>query len=117
EGHSAYPSVGASAIFRAARLVTHLERIAEELQTDARALFDPPYTTLNVGIIRGGSAKNIIAGECRFTLEWRPVPGQSAERVLDSLRAAVEEEKRLDADFVCEINVLRLDEGMETAKD
>lgn len=117
EGHSAYPSVGASAIFRAARLVTHLERIAEELQTDARDSFDPPYTTLNVGIIGGGSAKNIIAGECRFTLEWRPVPGQSAERVLDSLRAAVEKEKRLDADFVCEINVLRLDEGMETASD
>lgn len=117
EGHSAYPSVGASAIFRAARLVTHLERIAEELRGDVRDSFDPPYTTLNVGIIRGGSAKNIIAGECRFTLEWRPVPGQSAERVLDSLREAVEEEKKLDADFVCEINVLRLDEGMETASD
>ncbi len=117
EGHSAYPSVGASAIFRAARLVTNLERIAEELKADARASFDPPYTTLNVGIIRGGSAKNIIAGECGFTLEWRPVPGQSAERVLDDLRAAVEDERKLDESFDCEIKVLRLDEGMETAAD
>ncbi|HEY0320643.1 MAG TPA: acetylornithine deacetylase [Pyrinomonadaceae bacterium] len=117
EGHSAYPSTGANAIFRAARLITHLERIALKLKEDARAGFDPPYTTLNVGLIQGGTAKNIIAGECRFTLEWRPMPGQSAERVLDYVREAVEEEKKLDADFACEINVLRLDEGMETSAD
>jgi acetylornithine deacetylase len=117
EGHSAYPSTGASAIFRAARLVARLERIAEKLKEDVRANFEPPYTTLNVGLIQGGTAKNIIAGECRFTLEWRPVPGQSAEHVLALLSEAVEEEKRLDADFVCEINPLRLDGGMETRAD
>jgi acetylornithine deacetylase len=117
EGHSAYPATGASAIFRAARLVSHLERIASRLKEDARESFDPPYTTLNVGLIRGGTAKNIIAGECHFTLEWRPVPGQSAERVLEHLREAVEEEKKLDEDFVCEIKVLRVDEGMETSPD
>ncbi|HKS28105.1 MAG TPA: acetylornithine deacetylase [Pyrinomonadaceae bacterium] len=117
EGHSAYPATGASAIFRAARLVTRLERIAEKLKEDARPAFEPPYTTLNVGLIQGGTAKNIIAGQCRFTLEWRPVPGQSARRVLELLSEAVEEEKRLDADFDCEVKPLRLDEGMETAAD
>ncbi|HEX8173521.1 MAG TPA: acetylornithine deacetylase [Pyrinomonadaceae bacterium] len=117
EGHSAYPATGASAIFRAGRLVTRLERIAEKLKEDGREAFEPPYTTLNVGLIQGGTAKNIIAGECRFTLEWRPVPGQSAERVLELLSEAVEEEKRVDADFACEVRPLRLDEGMETRAD
>jgi acetylornithine deacetylase len=117
EGHSAYPATGASAVFRAARLVSRLEKISEKLKEDAREAFDPPYTTLNVGVIHGGTAKNIIAGECRFTLEWRPVPGQGAERVLDYLRAAVEEERRLDADFACEIKVIRLDGGVETSAD
>src|SRR4029079_10724721 len=59
EGHSAYPSLGASAIYRAARLVAQIERLAEELKRDERAEFEPPYTTLNVGLIRGGTAKNI----------------------------------------------------------
>jgi acetylornithine deacetylase len=117
EGHSAYPALGASAIFRAARIVGHLEKIAEVLKEEPRQEFDPPYTTLNVGIINGGSAKNIIAGECRFTLEWRPVPGQSASRVLDLLRAAIEDERSRDADFDCEIDVLRIDDGMETSAD
>lgn len=115
EGHSAYPALGASAIFRAARIVSHLEKISEALKEERREEFDPPYTTLNVGIIKGGSAKNIIAGECRFTLEWRPVPGQSASRVLDLLRAAILDESSRDADFDCEIDVHRIDDGMETS--
>ena len=118
EGHSAYPALGASAIFRAARLVARLERVAEELrERDRQEAFEPPYTTLNVGLIKGGTAKNIIAGLCSFTLEWRPVPGQKAEYVLGLLRAAVEEERARDADFDCEIEVIRTDEGMETRAD
>jgi acetylornithine deacetylase len=117
EGHSAYPSLGASAIFRAARLVARIEKIAEELKNDQRVLFDPPYTTLNVGLITGGTAKNIIAGVCRFTLEWRPVPGQSAEHLLNLVRAAIEDESSHDEDFACAVNLIRLDEGMETRAD
>ncbi|HEX8710151.1 MAG TPA: acetylornithine deacetylase, partial [Pyrinomonadaceae bacterium] len=71
EGHSAYPALGASAIFRAARLVKRIEELAGELKADVSEAFEPPHTTLNVGLIEGGTAKNIIAGECRFTLEWR----------------------------------------------
>jgi acetylornithine deacetylase len=117
EGHSAYPSIGASAIFRAARLVAELERIAEKLKEDKREEFDPPYTTLNVGLIQGGTAKNIIAGECRFTLEWRPVPGQKASFVVDQLRETVEGQTLLDPEFECEITTSRLDEATETPAD
>lgn len=117
EGHSAYPSLGASAVFRAARLVSRIERISEDLQAQQISSFDPPYTTLNVGIINGGTAKNIIAGECRFTLEWRPVPGQTARHVLDLLERAIQEERAADDDYECEVKVIRLDDGMETAAD
>lgn len=117
EGHSAYPALGASAIFKAARLVNRIEEIAAELMTETLAAFEPPYTTLNVGLIQGGTAKNIIAGECRFTLEWRPLPGQAAADVIERVKRAIENEKSLDADFVCELKVIRLDEGMETRAD
>jgi acetylornithine deacetylase len=117
EGHSAYPALGASAIFRAARLVSRIEKIAEDLKRDTLAAFEPPFTTLNVGLIRGGTAKNIIAGECRFTLEWRPLPGQAAMYLLDLINAAIEDESARDADFDCSIEVIRLDGGMETAED
>jgi acetylornithine deacetylase len=117
EGHSAYPALGASAIYRAARLVARIEKIAEELKQERRTEFDPPYTTLNVGLINGGTAKNIIAGVCRFTLEWRPVPGQSAEHLLSLIRSAIDDERARDEDFACTLNVIRLDNGMETRAD
>jgi acetylornithine deacetylase len=117
EGHSAYPALGASAIFRAARLIARIERVAEELQAERHDAFEPPYTTLNVGVINGGTAKNIIAGECRFTLEWRPIPGQAATRVPELIQKEIESLRAAEADFDCRVEILRLDEASETRAD
>ena len=117
EAHSAYPALGASAVFRAARLINRLESIAAQLRSDQHPAFDPPYTTLNVGLIRGGSAKNVLAGECRFTLEWRPIPTQPSEHLLNLFKAAIEEETQADPDFQCEVDANRQDTGFETAPD
>ena len=117
EAHSAYPALGASAIFRAARLIERIERVAERLKENRHAAFDPPHTTLNVGLIEGGTAKNIIAGECRFTLEWRPVPGQRAAHAVDLIKSEVERLRAEEPDFDCRIEVIRLDESIETPAD
>jgi acetylornithine deacetylase len=117
EAHSAYPQIGASAIFRAARLIERIEQIAEELKQDQRADFDPPYTTMNVGLIEGGTAKNVIAGECRFTLEWRTIPRQESDYALNFVRQAAADLHQQDADFVCEIEAARADESFETRAD
>ncbi len=117
EAHSAYPALGASAVFRAARLINRLEAIAAQLKEDQHTAFDPPYTTLNIGLIHGGSAKNVLAGECRFTLEWRPIPTQSSEHVLKLFTNAIEVERETDPDIDCEIDASRQDTGFETAPD
>ncbi|MDQ3908740.1 MAG: acetylornithine deacetylase, partial [Acidobacteriota bacterium] len=90
EGHSAYPALGASAIYRAARLIGRIEQVAKRLEAERHEAFDPPFTTVNVGRVEGGTAKNIIAGSCRFTLEWRPVPGQAASRAVEIIKAEAE---------------------------
>jgi len=117
EAHSAYPQIGASAIFRAARLIERIERIAEQLQSDQHKDFDPPYTTINVGIIKGGSAKNVVPGECGFTLEWRTIPGQESDFALNAVRKEVEHLRSADPDFECEIDAVRADDSFETAAD
>jgi acetylornithine deacetylase len=117
EAHSAYPALGASAVFRAARLINRLESIAVQLKQDQHEAFDPPFTTLNVGLIQGGSAKNVLAGECRFTLEWRPIPTQASNHLLELFKRAIEEEKQADPDFECKVDASRADSGFETAGD
>ena len=117
EAHSAYPALGASAIVGAARLVSRLDEIAQQLKSEEHAEFEPSYTTLNVGLIRGGTAKNIIPGECRLTLEWRPVPNQASNHVLDLVSDAIEEEKKQNSTFEVEVKLERSDSGFETDAD
>ncbi|PYS68590.1 MAG: acetylornithine deacetylase [Acidobacteria bacterium] len=117
EAHSAYPALGVSAVFRAARLIARLELLGDKLKIDNHEGFNPPYTTFNVGLIKGGTAKNVIAGECRFTLEWRPVPNQKPTRFLELLNQAIEKEKESDPDFECEVNSGRNDSGFETSPE
>lgn len=117
EAHSAYPQLGASAIFRAARLIEKIESIGEELKHERHDGFDPPHTTVNVGLINGGSAKNIIPGECRFTLEWRTIPGQRSDQVLHLVRRAADDLRNHDTDFECDIAADRADDSFETRAD
>ena len=117
EAHSAYPAFGVSAIMHASHMLARVEEIAKRLQDEKHSAFDPPYTTLNIGVIRGGTAKNVIPGECRMTLEWRPIPGQRSERVLELLGEAVDELRSQDSQLDCEIIPARADVGFETAPD
>ncbi len=109
EAHSAFPARGRSAIFDAARVVTALEGVAKKLEARKNRAFDPPYTTLNVGLIQGGTAKNIVAGECRITVEWRPVPGQAGDWAEELIREALEGLRGIDA----RLNVKRLDPAFD----
>jgi acetylornithine deacetylase len=115
ESHSAYPSLGTSAVFGAARLIARLEKIAEQLRSETHSDFDPSYTTLNVGVVHGGTAKNVVAGLCSFTLEWRPIPGQPPARLLDLLNVAIAEETAADQNLVFAVDAARADQGFETS--
>ena len=47
--------------------------------------FDPPFSTLSVGTVAGGEARNIIAGDCRIDWEIRALPGESPHHIYDSV--------------------------------
>ncbi|HKQ94497.1 MAG TPA: acetylornithine deacetylase [Aestuariivirgaceae bacterium] len=83
EAHSSAPQQGVNAIMVAARLLGELDVIDSEKReaADPASPFDPPYTTVHVGVIAGGTAKNIVAGHCRFVWETRLVPGEDPEAV------------------------------------
>ncbi len=115
EGHSAYPDTGASAVFRAARLLARLEAYSQNaLRQTVDSSFVPAFSTLNVGMINGGKAKNVIAGHCQFTLEWRPLPGQPTDEVLRALEGIIAQLKTEEPGFHAVIKPLRLDRGFAT---
>jgi acetylornithine deacetylase len=74
--HSSMAHIGVNAITYAMRLIGELERIECELKNTSRnARFDPPYATLQVTKIEGGTATNIVPHACRFSFDVRSVPG------------------------------------------
>jgi acetylornithine deacetylase len=93
DGHSNAPRRGANAIVYMGRLIGRLERLAEELRAEGTGVlppgleFDPPWTTLNLGRINGGTAMNIIARTCTLDWEFRPPPGVDAA----AIRARIED--------------------------
>ncbi|MEM6988082.1 MAG: acetylornithine deacetylase, partial [Pseudomonadota bacterium] len=89
EVHSSLVHTGVSAIMVAAKLIDwHSERMAENrAAADPNSPYTPPWTTLHVGIINGGTAGNITARDCHFTTDIRLVPGESADDWLSRYRA------------------------------
>jgi acetylornithine deacetylase len=74
-GHSSAPHKGVSAVEFAARYVNKLIELREKLKNRApkNSIFDPPYSTLQIGGIFGGIAHNVIADKCKVNWETRPV--------------------------------------------
>ncbi|MFF7710988.1 acetylornithine deacetylase [Pseudomonas sp. NPDC007930] len=87
--HSAYAPYGVNAIEYAARLIGKLGEIGSVLRRvehhDTR--FDPPFSTVQTGVIHGGRALNIVPAECTFDFEVRALPGFDAGSVAEQLQA------------------------------
>ncbi|WP_201835648.1 acetylornithine deacetylase [Microvirga zambiensis] len=93
EAHSSKPYLGASAVMTAAELVTELNQIADEMMSrgDTSGRFDPPYTTVHVGTIAGGTARNILSKSCSFHWEFRGLPSLDPQEIPARLDRFVEE--------------------------
>jgi acetylornithine deacetylase len=94
EGHGSQPDKGVNAIEYAARYIARMLDLGEQMKQRAPAVsrFDPPWTTLQVGRIDGGKARNVIAGHCTVEWEMRPINLADANYAKSDLRGYVESE-------------------------
>ena len=74
--HSSLVHQGVNAITAAAKTIGFIDRVAERIREEGPfdQQFDPPFTTLHCGVIKGGTVNNIIPEECRFDFEIRNLP-------------------------------------------
>ena len=94
EVHSSDPFRGVSAISAASKLIAKIEEIGARFAANPipGSPFDPPFCTLNVGIIEGGAARNATAGWCNFDWEFRPMPGEDGSLVVEEIQAYADKE-------------------------
>lgn len=94
EAHSSQTHRGVSAVMTAARLIHFIDGMARECAERARpeSGFAPPYTTIHVGMVKGGTAPNIISRECRFFWDLRNMPDESPDTYLERFTAYCRDE-------------------------
>ncbi|MCB1453122.1 MAG: M20/M25/M40 family metallo-hydrolase, partial [Rhizobiaceae bacterium] len=92
EGHGSQPDLGVNAVEYAVRYIGKLLDIGEHLKGRAppQSRFDPPWTTIQVGRIAGGAARNVIAGRCEVEWEMRPVQDTDISFVKSDIEAYVD---------------------------
>ena len=88
EAHSALTPQGVNAIECAARMITYIRHVADRMgQLEPRDNgFDVPFTTLQTGTIKGGTATNIVPRECVFDWEFRYLPGANPDAIEAEVR-------------------------------
>lgn len=95
EVHSSLLDRGVNAIMFGAKLIdwaNEMNAINQAAEPgELAALFDPPFTTLHVGQISGGTAHNITAKDCHFAMDFRVVPGEDKNAWEARYRARVAE--------------------------
>ena len=123
--HSAYAPQGVNAVEAAAEAVAYLRQTARRHRDSGPfdRSFAVAHTTVQTGVIRGGTALNIVPHECVFDFEFRHLPGDEPEALLREFRqyveTSIEPEMRavhpqagFEIKFLSEIPAL--DTGMET---
>lgn len=89
EAHSSQVQDGVSAVTIAARLIAFIDDMMarNKAAADPDSPFVPPYSTLHVGTVEGGTALNIIARKCSFVWDIRALPGDNWRSYLEQFQA------------------------------
>ncbi len=87
QAHGSTPERGDNAVYRMAPFIERLKTLT--LPHVPHPVLGGP--TVNLGLIRGGAAANIVPGRCSVTLDVRFVPGQTADGILAAFRAVTAE--------------------------
>ncbi len=98
--HSSTPNKGKSANLNAVKFIYEMNDFYEkEIKPFKQKSFEVPYTTMNVGIINGGSAKNSIPAECYTTFDFRLANEAHADIIIDKLN-------ELSKIYDCEVKII-----------
>lgn len=125
EVHSSLMHTGVSAIMYGARLIewanqTNAASAAAEPSSVA-AMFEPTFTTVHIGTIEGGTADNITAKDCRFSVDMRVLPDESPERwreiYMEQVAGVVADMKAVHPDTAIEVDTTFWVPGLRPEED
>lgn len=102
-GHGSDPEEGRNAIELAQEFLARLFAYRDDLKDFSNFFLNPPYSTLNVGVIQAGKESNKIPGQCQIEFEVRPIPSQDLTDIMNDLKRIAEEMGEIDGQEIAAI--------------
>ncbi len=88
EAHSSLVNNGVNSINFCSEFVEFLKNLQKSISISSKnSKYNPPYSTINVGLIRGGIALNIIPKHCEIEFEIRDTPEINSEEILKKIKS------------------------------
>lgn len=86
KAHSSNPEKGISANLNAVKFLNELNEFYEtEIKCDKVDVYEIPYTTMNVGLINGGSAKNSVPASCEVSIDFRLTDSKHLNKIISKI--------------------------------
>jgi len=101
KAHSSNPEKGESANINAIKFLTELNKYYEQnIKEYKEERYEIPYTTMNIGIINGGSAPNSIPARCKTILDFRIANNEHINLIKEKIN-------ELSKEYKCNANILQ----------
>jgi len=110
EVHSSETHRGVNTVLYGAELIRFIDQIAEERRQQPSALFTPPYTTVHVGLMHGGTAVNIVPKQTEIRWEFRNVPEDDGADIYPRVQAFI------DTDLLPRMRAVHPESSIETVQ-
>lgn len=100
KAHSSNPEKGKSANLNAIKFLTELDEFYNQnIKKFKEKKYEVPYTTMNIGILNGGSAKNSTAAKCEASLDFRIANKEHIEIIKNKVN-------KLSKKYDCDVNII-----------
>ena len=100
KAHSSNPAKGISANMNAIKFLMELDEFYQkEIKVFEDISYEVPYTTMNVGVINGGSAKNSVPANCNVVMDFRIVEKEHINKIKEKI-------EELSNKYSCKNNII-----------
>lgn len=91
KAHSSNPAKGISANMNAVKFLYELNNFYNnEIKNEEVSEYEIPYTTMNVGTMNGGSAKNSVPASCEISIDFRIAKKQHINKIVEKVKKLAE---------------------------
>jgi acetylornithine deacetylase/succinyl-diaminopimelate desuccinylase-like protein len=115
--HAMYPWLGVNAIDKITEVLLELQGLQEELKEERSIIPGLSHSTINVGVIKGGTKSNVVPDSCSIDIDLRVIPEVDIAQVIGKIEKILENLSRKDPGFKAELKILMKAEPSMTPSD